>query len=263
MRKQELKEKAEAERKEFMDKAGYFHLFNKLPIDLRLKIWEMAMLEPTHVKVSVSKYAAAPYNPNSRCGTRGPASISEYRATATVPALLLVSHEAHAAAKKFYKVLFRNTAGCYGVLAQFPTVLKLDEGRLLSSLLQNNRDDLAFVETFVFTASGSWKFSRNETLFTEIMLEMAYLDLLEIRIANEGVQRFLQPNSSTHWTKSLLNLIKNEFAQRQEADPEWSAPRIRIVDLGSGGTSEVELYRYEGGRVTTMGDVLATEVRSA
>jgi hypothetical protein len=156
----------------------------------------MAMLEPMDVRVVISKYTSPPRSNNSWCDTPRPFYISEYRATATILALLLVSHEAHSVAKKFYKVLFRNAAGRYGVLAEFPTVLKLDEGRLLNLLLQNNGGDLGFVETFVFTATGGWKFSRQEALFADVILKMGDLRLLEIRIANRRIQNFAPQGSN-------------------------------------------------------------------
>jgi hypothetical protein len=261
-----VKKMAEAERRDFMDQASYFPSFSRLPFDMRFYIWKMAILvQPTEVMIVAFRYKVAQYDINARCGTRGPPSIAEYRARATLPALFLVNHEANAVAKQFYSDAFRNTEGRYGVLAAFPTVLALRavESQLLELLVANNSADLAIVETFLFTTPGYWRNTGDDVRFEEATLAMRNMRLLDIHIITPGIVSG-QLSSKYQWAQALLVSLKKQFMDNQDRHPEWSVPKVRIVHPVDGDPTgnELEWYLYKGGQASDMPDNLAIEMPS-
>ncbi|KAI0404520.1 hypothetical protein F4802DRAFT_597950 [Xylaria palmicola] len=121
-RKRTAEEKKRLDREAFVARQGTFHKFARLPAELRLAIWEMALEEPVHVTLTISDWGFLPLQRRTRCFARG-TRIEEYAATAVLPPLMLVSHESHRAASAHYKRAFCGVKGQGGVLTAWPTVL--------------------------------------------------------------------------------------------------------------------------------------------
>ncbi|KAI1145981.1 hypothetical protein F4825DRAFT_212067 [Nemania diffusa] len=110
-----------------------FPLFSNLPPNLRLRVWQLAMEEPTKVTVSVSRYAP-PHGPRPSIGVLTQLAVegnigtpSAFRASASFPPLMLASRESHALASAHYRRAFASACGKGGVLAAYPTVLHVDD----------------------------------------------------------------------------------------------------------------------------------------
>ena len=120
-RKKDLSDQAAAIRRIFLESQPTFHLFPKLPIELRNRIWASAMAKVTKIRITCSGYTA-PRACSSKCGTMS-SSPGIYAATALLPPLLLVARKSHAAASKHYCHAFRGVDGGGGIVAAYLTVL--------------------------------------------------------------------------------------------------------------------------------------------
>lgn len=74
--------------------------------------------------------------PRARCVIRSTAPIAtDYVATAFLPPLMLVNRESHGVAARHYKRALKNLAGGGGVLAAYPTELRVED-RALHALVR-------------------------------------------------------------------------------------------------------------------------------
>ncbi|KAI0191635.1 hypothetical protein F4808DRAFT_443655 [Astrocystis sublimbata] len=133
-----------------------FHPFPRLPPELRHYVWKLATEEPTRVHFSVTEYREA-YSERPEYGlfplswSSGTTHLVSARATAYLPPYLLVSREAHDVARRLYRRAFRSYDGSGGVLAAYPTALRVDG---VDSFRLIHADDLDELVSAVTVARG-------------------------------------------------------------------------------------------------------------
>ena len=196
-----------------------FHPFPRLPTELRCKIWEMAMEEPTQITITCSGYTPA-QRPTGWCRTVGPGRPRIYATTAFMPALMLVNRETHALASKHYRRAFRGVDGGGGVLAAYPSVLTIERPMVL--LLPMDNDDLELLAEIIVIATpqyGLVGFSRGFSERLKTMLGMGLIRRLELRLVYSITRK--QAGKVDAYFTSL-------FSEIRTANAEWVAPELKV-----------------------------------
>ncbi|KAI1118863.1 hypothetical protein F5Y14DRAFT_446672 [Nemania sp. NC0429] len=136
-----------------------FPKFQSLPPELRLAVWELALQEPRVVTISASTrwrpsreadvlraravdhplHPAEPERPVPPVGRTLLPPVTDFFATAFIPPLMLVNWESHTIASSHYKRAFTNWAGKGGVLAAYPTELRVED-RAFPALMRGTPD---------------------------------------------------------------------------------------------------------------------------
>lgn len=218
-------------RREFMKSQPKFHFFSKLPIELRLHIWALAMTEPMEATITCTRWRRV-FLPN---GSRGwhksslPRRFREYVAWAMLPPLLLVNHESHAAASKHYLRSFRGSKVGGGILSARPIILTIDDS-ILHRLIDDDDINLA------------------RDIIVDSMCEQNHFlgvndgALLGALLSNPNLERlqFKCPKNAVWKSKQLLILLKRQYSQLRDANSEWVPPVVSILLAAPEGGDDIE-----------------------
>ncbi|PWY96167.1 hypothetical protein BO94DRAFT_529568 [Aspergillus sclerotioniger CBS 115572] len=194
-----------------------FHPFPRLPTELRCKIWEMAMEEPTQITITCSGYTPA-QRPTGWCRTVGSGRPRIYATTAFMPPLMLVNRETYALASKHYRRAFRGVNGGGGVLAAYPSVLVIERPMVLLLPM----DDLELLAEIVVIATPSHGMVGFSTGFSDrlkTMLGTGSIRRVELRLTRSITRK--QAGKVDGYFTSL-------FSEMRAVNAEWVAPELTV-----------------------------------
>ncbi|PYI11437.1 hypothetical protein BO78DRAFT_425917 [Aspergillus sclerotiicarbonarius CBS 121057] len=194
-----------------------FHPFLRLPLELRCRVWEMAMEEPTQITITCSGYTPA-RRPTGWCRTVAPGQPRKYATTAFMPALMLVNRETHALASKHYRRAFRGVHGGGGVLAAYPSTLTIEKPMILLLRMEN----LEMLAEIVIVDSPRFEIVQIAKVFSDrlkIMLETGAIRRLELRLKTSITRK--QARKVDKYFASL-------FSKMKSVDAEWVAPELSV-----------------------------------
>ena len=192
----------------------HFHPFPRLPTELRLKIWSLALASTRRtVEVTCAK-GIQPGN------TR---YVKSFASTTQVPTLMRVNREARYEALSIYKPYFKTKHRPTGIYVAFDRdTIVFPEGVI--SYLQEN--ELQGIQSMVLEMRDYAYFGHFNM---DILRGMRELSKLELRVAKGGESR---------WDGGdFMSILVNDFRDAEEMHPEWQMPYIKIVSKHTGAAT--------------------------
>lgn len=229
--------------------SGTFPQFQDLPIELRLRIWELATEEPVDVKVAPLNGISF-FRSRLACGALA-ARPDAFRLLAMLPPLFLVNHEANAVANSRYKRRFLRKE--LGIPIASSSNLTCTNSMLLTSFTKKCAVDFEFIERLSYKYPGDYMFITTMLIF----FKMHALRELEILIRcsihdKQGPNQNIARVSSSRMFKSMVEYRKRSLENFRE-NATWKAPRTKFVTYCEAMTSEEHaVYLFPGGGKTVV-----------
>jgi hypothetical protein len=191
-----------------------FHLFPKLPSELRIKVWNIALSLPRVVRMSCKKERLK----------RTHHFTKSFVSHTAVPVLLQVCRESRLEGFLTYKPMFKtDTSPVYTYVSfEHDIILCAD-----SVLLSMEDEEVERVQKLVLEVKDVAYFGHFQM---DILMRMKKLRELDLRI-EDGVFNW---DLARGYRDSYVDIMRRDFKQARTRNPEWECPDVRILDRETG-----------------------------
>jgi hypothetical protein len=208
-----------------------FSLFQRLPSELRLRIWGLALRVPRDVNITCD-------TGTFQRGT--PRTAKLFRSSNRPPAVLQACHESRFEGLKLYSQVFRTDSSPRYIYVAFPQ----DTIKACGSIIHFLKTlELTGIQRLVLDVKDPAYFAH----FGMEILKMMQPNLVELEL---GIQR----GDVWSWNdgRDYLQKVQGDFLDAIDADPGWRWPEIRIVEAETGDLFE-RIVGHEAGTVEGTG----------
>lgn len=196
-----------------MDINTSFHLFSRLPTELRLKIWFFA-LNDIHRVVEIKC--------NKGIGPRNRRYVKSFVSSTPAPALMNVNQESRSEALAIYQPYFKTKLCSTGIYIAFDRDIIAFHDGVINYL---DEPELQAIQSMILELRDYAYFGHYNI---DTLRSMRKLKTLELRV--ETGQLF----SYDHGDNMLA--LANQLREEEELHPELGMPPIRIVSKQTGET---------------------------
>ncbi|PBP17508.1 hypothetical protein BUE80_DR011278 [Diplocarpon rosae] len=188
-----------------------FHLFPKLPSELRLKIWGLALRHPRVVHVTCRKGLKPQRTPKR--------FVEAFLSLTPGPAILAACAESRFEALSTYGTYFQTEQAPAGL----SLALDRDTVRCRDDLLEHfGPRELGAVEHLALDVADAGYFGHFQMSILATMARLTALDLY----TDEG--------DRTSWRGGNRRMLTADFEGARKNDPGWACPRVRILHRDTG-----------------------------
>jgi hypothetical protein len=203
-----------------MSTLATFHLFPTLPIEIRLKIWSIALLHPRILTIKCNKEPYQRYKPRA---------VVSWTSDSPPPPLLSVNRETRYEALALYAPYFRTLFSPKCIYVNW----KVDKVRFADGVIMYLGDtERALIETMVLETKDCGYFGHYNM---EILMGMGRLKELDI---------WARKGENYSWERSAVrdyvNMLVIDFEGAREMHKGWRCPRVRIFGESGEVASVVE-----------------------
>ena len=187
-----------------------FHLFPMLPSELRIKIWNIALLLPRVVTVSCKKERLNRTRHFTKC----------FVSQTPAPVLLHVCRESRLEGFLTYVSAFKTDTSPMYTFVSFENDIIQCADSMLESM---GEDEVARVQSMIWEVKDAVYFGHFQM---DILMRMKKLRKLDLLI-EDGVITWSEERG---YVDRGVDIMIRDFEQARSRVPEWECPRVRILE---------------------------------